>query len=637
MAILEETVPKRVKARVDEFADSAMSYSKNEHGEFQATSYREAWETIRHIGTALLDLGVFRGQHVGIVSDNRAEWMRLDLAILGIGAADVPRGADASADEIAYILRHAECRTVVVENAAQTKKILDRISELSELKTLILIDEDEATLRDTLASRNIEVLSYAELLDRGREKLAEGDERFDHELASGKTDEIATLIYTSGTTGEPKGVMLRHRSFLFQMDRVKNILFLDNTDIFLSILPIWHSFERAVEYVVMNYAAALAYSKPIGQIMLDDMTKIQPTWMTSVPRIWEGVRAAVYRNAGKQSVAKQTLFHFFVGVGQTYAVLRNTFNGLIPQFQKRSRILDIAVSVIPLVLLSPFKLLGDALVFKSLKQRLGGRFVAGVSGGGALPPYVDTFFQAAGIKLLEGYGLTETGPILAVRRQLAPIAGTVGELLPDIEHKVLDEQGQECPPGKKGVLWVRSEQIMDGYYKKPEETSAVLQDGWLNTGDVCVFTHTGAFRILGRVKETIVLRGGENVEPTPIEDRLVKSEFIDQAMVVGQDQKFLGALIVPNQERMETFAAENRIEYIDTEELVDHEELREQVRKEIESVVNAKNGFKIYEHIYRFKIIPKHFEAGKELTNTLKMKRDVITEEYKRQIDDLYR
>lgn len=637
MAILEETVPKRVKARVDEFADSAMSYSKNEHGEFQATSYREAWETIRHIGTALLDLGVFRGQHVGIVSDNRAEWMRLDLAILGIGAADVPRGADASADEIAYILRHAECRTVVVENAAQTKKILDHISELSELKTLILIDEDEATLRDTLASRNIEVLSYAELLDRGREKLAEGDERFDHELASGKTDEIATLIYTSGTTGEPKGVMLRHRSFLFQMDRVKNILFLDNTDIFLSILPIWHSFERAVEYVVMNYAAALAYSKPIGQIMLDDMTKIQPTWMTSVPRIWEGVRAAVYRNAGKQSVAKQTLFHFFVGVGQTYAVLRNTFNGLIPQFQKRSRILDIAVSVIPLVLLSPFKLLGDALVFKSLKQRLGGRFVAGVSGGGALPPYVDTFFQAAGIKLLEGYGLTETGPILAVRRQLAPIAGTVGELLPDIEHKVLDEQGQECPPGKKGVLWVRSEQIMDGYYKKPEETSAVLQDGWLNTGDVCVFTHTGAFRILGRVKETIVLRGGENVEPTPIEDRLVKSEFIDQAMVVGQDQKFLGALIVPNQERMETFAAENRIEYIDTEELVDHEELREQVRKEIESVVNAKNGFKIYEHIYRFKIIPKHFEAGKELTNTLKMKRDVITEEYKRQIEDLYR
>ena len=637
MAILEETVPKRVKARVDEFADSAMSYSKNEHGEFQATSYREAWETIRHIGTALLDLGVFRGQHVGIVSDNRAEWMRLDLAILGIGAADVPRGADASAGEIAYILRHAECRTVVVENAAQTKKILDHISELSELKTLILIDEDEATLRDTLASRNIEVLSYAELLDRGREKLAEGDERFDHELASGKTDEIATLIYTSGTTGEPKGVMLRHRSFLFQMDRVKNILFLDNTDIFLSILPIWHSFERAVEYVVMNYAAALAYSKPIGQIMLDDMTKIQPTWMTSVPRIWEGVRAAVYRNAGKQSVAKQTLFHFFVGVGQTYAVLRNTFNGLIPQFQKRSRILDIAVSVIPLVLLSPFKLLGDALVFKSLKQRLGGRFVAGVSGGGALPPYVDTFFQAAGIKLLEGYGLTETGPILAVRRQLAPIAGTVGELLPDIEHKVLDEQGQECPPGKKGVLWVRSEQIMDGYYKKPEETSAMLQDGWLNTGDVCVFTHTGAFRILGRVKETIVLRGGENVEPTPIEDRLVKSEFIDQAMVVGQDQKFLGALIVPNQERMETFAAENRIEYIDTEELVDHEELREQVRKEIESVVNAKNGFKIYEHIYRFKIIPKHFEAGKELTNTLKMKRDVITEEYKRQIEDLYR
>jgi long-chain acyl-CoA synthetase len=637
MAILEETVPKRVKARVDEFGDSAISYAKDENGRFQPTSYREAWETIRRLGTALLDLGVTRGRHVGIISDNRPEWMRLDLAILGIGAADVPRGADATHEEIAYIVGHAECRTVVVENAAQAKKVFDHVGELPELKTLIVIDEDAPDLRDTGRSNKIEVLSYADLLERGRAALAEGDERFDTELAAGKTDEIATLIYTSGTTGEPKGVMLRHRSFLFQMDRVKNILFLDNTDIFLSILPIWHSFERAVEYIVMNYAAALAYSKPIGQIMLDDMSKIQPTWMTSVPRIWEGVRAAVYRNASKQSVVKQTLFHFFVGVGQTYAVLRNTFTGLIPQFQKRSRVLDIAMSAIPLALLTPFKLLGDVLVFKSLKDRLGGRFVAGVSGGGALPPYVDNFFQAAGIKLLEGYGLTETGPILAVRRQLAPVAGTVGELLPDIQYKVLDEDGAECPPGKKGVLWVKSEQLMDGYYKKPEETAAVLQDGWLNTGDVCVFTHTGAFRILGRVKETIVLRGGENIEPTPIEDRLVKSDYIDQAMVVGQDQKFLGALVVPNDEQMEAFAAENRIEYIDKEELVDHEEFREQVRKEIESLVNAKNGFKIYEHIYRFKIIPKHFEAGSELTNTLKMKRDVITEEYRREIDNLFR
>lgn len=636
MAIIEETVPKRVKARVDEFGDSIASYSKDGNGSFQPTTYAEMWETIRRIGTALLDIGVTRGQHVGIISDNRAEWLRLDLAILGIGAADVPRGSDATEGEMAYILQHAECKTVVAENAAQAKKILNHREELPELKTIVLLDDDKGT-HSAAEKHGIDVLSYQELLDRGEKKLGEAPEWFDNEMAAGKTDEIATLIYTSGTTGEPKGVMLRHRSFLFQMDRVKNILFLDNTDIFLSILPVWHSFERAVEYIVLNYAAALAYSKPIGQIMLDDMSKIKPTWLTSVPRIWEGVRAAVYRNASKQSVVKQTLFHFFVGVGQWYAVLRNMFQGLLPQFQKRLRALDIAISIVPLILLTPFKLLGDVLVFKSLKERLGGRFVAGVSGGGALPPYVDNFFQAAGIKLLEGYGLTETGPILAVRRQLAPVVGTVGELLPDIQYKVLDDEGKQQPAGEKGVLWVKSEQIMDGYYKKPEATAAVLQDGWLNTGDVAVFTHGGAFRILGRVKETIVLLGGENIEPTPIEDRLVKSEYIDQAMVVGQDQKFLGALVVPNEDKMLEFARDNNIDYIDKEELVDHEEFREVVRKEIEALVNAKSGFKIFEHIYRFKILPEHFEAGKELTNTLKMKRDVITEKYKREIADLFR
>ncbi len=636
MAVIEETVPKRVKARVDEFRDSVVSYTKDENGQFQPETYAEMWETVRKVGTALLDIGVTRGQHVGIISDNRAEWMRLDLATLGIGAADVPRGADATEGEIAYILGHAECRTVVAENGAQAQKILNHIEELPELKTLILIDDDKK-MHTAAGKHNIDVLTYADLLERGDEKLKSGSTDFDTELAAGKTDEIATLIYTSGTTGEPKGVMLRHRSFIFQMDRVKNILFLDNSDIFISILPIWHSFERAVEYVVMNYAAALAYSKPIGQIMLDDMAKIRPTWMTSVPRIWEGVRAAVYRNAGKQSVVKQTLFHFFVGVGQTHAVLKNMFRGLLPQFQRRSVILDKIVSIIPLILLAPFKALGDVLVFNSLKERLGGRFVAGVSGGGALPPHVDNFFQAAGIKLLEGYGLTETGPILAVRRQLAPVVGTVGELLPDIQHKVLDENGRECPPGQKGVLWVKSEQIMDGYYKKPDATAAVLEEGWLNTGDVCVFTHTGAFRILGRVKETIVLLGGENIEPTPIEDRLVKSEYIDQAMVVGQDQKFLGALIVPNEEKMEQFAVENKIDYIEKEELVDHEEFREVVRKEIEGLINAKSGFKIYEHVYRFRILSEHFEQGKEMTNTLKLKRDVITEKYKREIAELFR
>jgi long-chain acyl-CoA synthetase len=282
-------------------------------------------------------------------------------------------------------------------------------------------------------------------------------------------------------------------------------------------------------------------------------------------------------------------------------------------------------------------MLGDMLVFRSLKERLGGRFVAGVSGGGALPPYVDGFFQAAGIKLLEGYGLTETGPVLAVRYETGPVPGTVGPLLPDIEYRVVADDGTEVGPNRKGVLYVRSPQMMLGYYKKPEETAQVLEDGWLNTGDLVVFTHSGPLRVLGRVKETIVLLGGENVEPTPIEDTLVQSDFIEQAMVVGQDKKFLGALIVPNFERLEEFAAQEGISYIERRDLAANARTQELIHAEIQSLVNHKKGFKTFEQIFRFTLLTDQFEVGVELTQTLKKKRDVIGERYRREIEALFR
>jgi long-chain acyl-CoA synthetase len=338
----------------------------------------------------------------------------------------------------------------------------------------------------------------------------------------------------------------------------------------------------------------------------------------------------------KQSPVKRILFHFFVRVGEAHASLLNMFRGLLPDFAPRSRALDIVLSVVPLLVLSPFKALGDVLVFKSLKERLGGRFVAGVSGGGALPPYVDRFFQAAGIKLLEGYGLTETGPVLAVRHQHRPVPGTVGRLLPDVEYRVLGEDMAVLPPGEKGVLYVRSPQIMEGYYKKPHETDAVLNEGWLNTGDIVVFTHSGQFTILGRAKETIVLLGGENIEPVPIEEKLVQSDLIDQAMVVGQDRKFLGALVVPNDEALQAFLDEQEIQYVDRDEVLENPQVQERFREEINSLVNPKTGFKSFERVFRFKLLPTHFEVGRELTHTLKKRRSVIYELYAEQIASIF-
>ncbi|MFW5742245.1 MAG: AMP-dependent synthetase/ligase [Spirochaetota bacterium] len=629
-----DTVPKRIHRVAVTKPNEVALYSKDGHDAYVPLRFAELWNEVRALGCAFLDLGVGRGNHVGIMSDNRPEWVETDLALLSIGAIDVPRGSDSTADEMGYILGHADCRLAFAENAAQLEKILSQKGRLPLLETLVVFDAGD--LEDGSARDGVTLRRFEALRDHGTRIVGERGAGFDAELDKGTVGELATLLYTSGTTGEPKGVMLTHRSFVFQIDRLRDVLFLDERDIFLSVLPIWHSFERAVEYIALERGCALAYSRPVGTVMLADMAEIRPTWMTSVPRIWEGVRAAVYRNVNKQSPVKRILFHFFVRIGEAHASLINMFRGLLPQFSRRSRVVDIVLSVVPLVVLSPLKALGDVLVFSSLKARLGGRFVAGVSGGGALPPYVDRFFQAAGIKLLEGYGLTETGPVLAVRHQHHPVPGTVGRLLPDIEYRVVGDDMQVLPPGEKGVLYVKSPQIMEGYYKKPEETSAVLNDGWLNTGDIVVFTHTGEFTILGRAKETIVLLGGENIEPVPIEEKLTQSELIDQAMVIGQDQKFLGALIVPNDEALQAFLDEQGVEYVDREEALENPQVQERFRDEINGLVNTKTGFKSFERIFRFKLLPGHFEVGRELTHTQKIRRSVVYGVYDEQISSMF-
>lgn len=630
-----ETLPKRLKQRVSEHENHPVQFVKDEDDNFHPVTYGELWNRITRIAVALRSVGVQRGDHVGIMSDNRQEWLVTDFALLSLGAVDVPRGSDSTEEEMTYILRHADCKVTFAEDPRQCEKILSGVATMPELETIILYDDYDDPGQRPDAGR-VTIRSYAEVVATAEDLKEEDVESFEKEVALGKSDDLATLLYTSGTTGEPKGVMLTHRGFLFQMDRVYNILHLTHNDIFLGVLPIWHSFERAVEYIVLNYGASVAYSRPIGKIMLDDMAKIRPTWMTSVPRIWEGIRAAVYRNVSKQSPLKQALFHFFVWVGELHSDLVSMFNGLLPEFKRRSRAADIALSILPLIILTPFRLLGNLLVFKSLKQKLGGRFVAGVSGGGALPSYVDTFFQAAGIKVLEGYGLTETAPVLAVRLQDAPVRGTVGPFLPDVQYKIIGERGEELGPGEKGTLWVKSEQIMQGYYKKPEETAKVLQDGWLNTGDICMLTVNGECRILGRAKETIVLLGGENVEPVPIEENITRSEYIDQAMVVGQDQKFLGALVVPNRDQIEEFAQNEGIEYFEQEELLQHETVIELLHEEIQKYVNKSTGFKSFELIYRFKMLSKPFEVGDELTQTLKIRRNVVYDKYKREIEKLF-
>ncbi|WP_455382896.1 AMP-binding protein, partial [Salinispira pacifica] len=392
-----------------------------------------------------------------------------------------------------------------------------------------------------------------------------------------------------------------------------------------------------MQYVALGTASALAYSKPISKIMLQDFQSIRPTWMASVPRIWDAVKSGIYRNVAAQSAVKRALFNFFVSVSSLHAQLSYMIRGLRPRFRKRSRVAEILLAAIPYVLLAPFRGLGNLLVFKTIHERLGGRFVAGISGGGALPEAVDSFFAAAGILLLEGYGLTETAPVLGVRAQHHPVPGTVGPVFPGTEVKIVDENGNTLPPGTKGLVMARGPQVMLGYYKKPEETKRMIsEDGWLNTGDLGMLTHNNELKILGRAKDTIVLLGGENIEPLPIEQKLCESEYIERAVLLGQDQKFLAALIVPNQEALEHFARSESIHVPDAETLLEHPQVLELYSNEISELVSAKTGFKNFERVYRFKLVGDTFEVGRELSMKQEIKRHVIYDKYSDIIKELF-
>ena len=634
---MEETIAKMFKEIVEQYPDQIAQLSKDREGKFQPTSYRQLYEEVKIFGSGLISLGIKRGDKIGLISDDRKEWLIADLAILGIGAVDVPRGCDTLPQEIGYILKYSDCETTLVENADQLEKVLSIKKDLPGLKRIIGIEENPPKSVKQKAS-GIDLLSFQEVMEKGKQQAEKEPDLFDRELKLGKNKDLATIIFTSGTTGEPKGVMLSHENFLYQVRSIPGIIDIGPGDIWLNVLPVWHSFERVLQYIALGWATAMAYSKPIGRIMLPDFEAVRPTWMAGVPRLWEAIMAGVYRNANSQGGVKRALFYFFVAVGKTHAALSHLFQGLLPQFKRRYRFLDIIISIIPLILLTPLQLLGNLLVFKKIKKKLGGRFVAGVSGGGALPGSVDKFFSAAGILLLEGYGLTETSPVISVRKQGKPVFGTIGPPLPGTEVRIVDDNLQVLPPGKKGVLMARGPQVMLGYLKNPEKTAEVIStEGWFNTGDLAMLTHKGEIKIVGRAKDTIVLRGGENIEPAPIEERLQESKYIIQAVVLGQDQKFLAALVVPNLEEVEEFAKEINIPYLDKEDLVDAPEVNELIGKEIREQINPKSGFRAFERIFRFKLIARTFEVGRELSHKQDVMRHAINDLYRKEIEELFR
>jgi long-chain acyl-CoA synthetase len=463
--------------------------------------------------------------------------------------------------------------------------------------------------------------------------LVEGDRRAEDRIAGVHPEDLYTIIYTSGTTGVPKGVRLSHGSIISQ---VRNLPFaLGPEDRALSILPVWHIYERVFEMLSISSGLHTYYTtlRHLGE----DLKSARPTIMASAPRLWEGLHRRILSTVEKAPLIRRVLFH--AARISSHAVRRaeDFLSGRKVDLTGRSFLVSLLLgafhAAVWLVFILPFLLL-DAIVLKKLRAIVGGCFRGTISGGGALPPHVDEFFNDIGIPVLEGYGLTESGTVLAVRTWDRLVIGTVGPAFPGTEIRIVDPvtaailypdtTRRDHGRGRRGEIHAKGPQMMSGYHKDPEKTAQVLRGGWLSTGDLGLVTYNDCIKIVGRCKETIVLLGGENVEPLPIESKLLESPLIDQCMVVGQDQKQLGVLVVPSVAGFATVG----IEAADCAALATRPEVREKIQKEIRRLVSGETGFKPFERIAAVELLGKPFEVGEELTMTFKLKRHVIAEKY---------
>ncbi|AYV55816.1 long-chain fatty acid--CoA ligase [Leptospira kmetyi] len=600
--------------------------TKNSKGVFDGPTYQELYEDALSLASYLIEkCGLKPQENVAIIADNRLEWILTDLAVLFSGAADVPRGSDATVQDMEYILSHADCRIVFIENANVFKKLNSIREKLTGLEYLILMDGTPEIFKEG------KVLNFRKVLEEGR--------ALSKEMVLARADRIEpndllTLIYTSGTTGNPKGVMLTHENILSQ---IRNIpLGLQKEDRILSILPVWHIFERIFEIVSFTFGCKTYYTNI--RSLKEDMQIVKPTFMASAPRLWESIFQGIQTKLQGMKGISKILFQGALKTNRIryrhLAVLKNRELKLNPEFWPVTIFKKLISFIILTWIVLPAKLL-DLIVLKKVRMATGGNLKASVSGGGALPLHVDELFNAIGIPVLEGYGLTETSPILSMRTPEELIVGTVGKIFPETQVRIVDvATGKNIYPssnpfGKKGELIVKGPQVMKGYYKNAEATEKVLQDGWFKTGDLAVLTANSYLKIVGRIKETIVLSNGENLEPVPIEAKLQESPLIEACMVVGQDKKFPGVLVVPNLENLKDYGS-------DLKTISSHPEVKALIRSEISKMISDQNGFKSFERIGGFSLLDRQWEKGEELTAKLSLKRFLIAEKYSKEIEQIY-
>jgi long-chain acyl-CoA synthetase len=559
------------------------------------------------------------GERVSLIADNSPRWFIADQGIMTAGAVNAVRSAQAEREELLYIISHSGSTALVIEDLKTLNKLGESLNELPIKLVVLLSDEAPPT------ERNFPVVNFSQLLDIGSNNTL---------IATKQSSEsLATLIYTSGTTGKPKGVMLSHKNLLHQVKNLGTVVQPKKGDIALSILPTWHSYERSGEYFLLSQGCTQIYTNL--RSVKGDLKKFKPNYMIAVPRLWESIYEGVQKQFREQPAKKQSLVKFLLETSQKYIEARRICQGLSLNHIHASFIERSQAKITELGLLL-FHALGEKLVYTKVREATGGNIKHVISGGGALPAYIDNFFEIVGVEILQGYGLTETSPVTNARRPWRNLRGSSGQPIPGTEVKIVNpETRQPLPVGERGLVLLKGPQIMQGYYQNPEATTkAIDTEGWFDSGDLGWVTPENDLVLTGRAKDTIVLTNGENIEPQPIEDACLRSPYIDQIMLVGQDQRSIGALIVPNLEALAKWAeTQNNSEKIDLESKIVQDLFRQELNREVQN----RPSYRADDRIGAFKLIEEQFSIENGLmTQTLKIRRHVVMERYCDIIDKMF-
>ncbi len=602
MALLKscKTIPELFEFLTDEYGKTAKNFlmMRKVEGKYTGISYEEFKNETEKLACGLAALGIKRDDKVAISSENRPEWVYSDMAILGIGGIDVPLYPSLTAESIEFILNNSESKGLIVSNKFQLNKVLKVKDRLKHLKFIVVMNENDAVSDDPV------IYSMKEIQEKGEEFRKSSPGFFKEQIHLAKENDLCTIIYTSGTTGEPKGVMLTNKNILSNVNSALEAFPIDHNDIFLSFLPLCHIFERmGGYYTAFSSGGMICYAESIESVS-QNMLEVHPTIITTVPRLFERIYSKIIRNVESQPASKQKIFNWAINTGK--------------EFHRRRREGSLSAT------LAVKNKLADRLIFSKVRERTGGKLRFFISGGAPLSRDLGEFFEAVGLMIIEGYGLTESSPVIAANRFDDYKFGTVGKPFPGVEIKIAGD----------GEILARGPNIMQGYFRNKKETDSVLKDGWLHTGDIGVFDAAGFLMITDRKKHLFKTSGGKYIAPTAIENLFLASKFIDQFILIGDKRMFLTALIVPDFEAVKEYADSHKIPYSNIAELAKTKEIYDLVDKEMSKFQKKLAN---YEKVRKFILLEKPFnmENG-EITPSLKLRRKYIEERYGNLIEEMY-